>query len=213
MGGEILVRRMTNAIRPGGAASLLAKDDAQPSMPGIGKRPPLRGSVQKRAGDSTWGGWRRNGINGRAREAGRPVPGRVLVFMRAWGAEEPGRGTGVRVAIVVRKRRNGRGAKGHRKATLGGAGSRRPTAASAARLRGDGHHLTAEGGDWEGCTEQLPVRPRERSSYGPHRAPPTGEPDAGDPHVRFGGRGDATASSLPRSGPNGQQSWPGFNLQ
>ena len=27
--------------------------------------------------------------------------------------------------------------------------------------------------------------------------PPTGEPDAGDPHVRFGGRGDRTQSVLP----------------
>src|SRR5712671_5349827 len=27
--------------------------------------------------------------------------------------------------------------------------------------------------------------------------PPTGEPDAGDPHVRFGGRGDRNQSMLP----------------
>ena len=120
MGGEILVRRMTNAIRPGGVASLLGNDEAQPPMPVIGKWPPLRGSVRKRAVDTTWGGWRRNWINGRAREAGRPVAVRVLVFMRAWDAEEPGAGTGVRAAIVAGKRRNGRGAKGRREATLGG---------------------------------------------------------------------------------------------
>ncbi|MEW6377298.1 MAG: hypothetical protein AB1502_16095, partial [Thermodesulfobacteriota bacterium] len=27
--------------------------------------------------------------------------------------------------------------------------------------------------------------------------PPTGEPDAGDPHVRFGGRGDANQCIIP----------------
>lgn len=52
MGGELLVRRMTNAIRPDGVASLLARDEAQPPMPGIGTRPPLRGSVRKRVGDA-----------------------------------------------------------------------------------------------------------------------------------------------------------------
>ena len=49
MGGEILVRRMTNAIRPDGAASLLAKDEAQPCAGAPAqKRLPLRGSVAKR---------------------------------------------------------------------------------------------------------------------------------------------------------------------
>jgi hypothetical protein len=199
MGGEILVRRMTNAIRPGGVASLRVNDEAQPSMPEIGKRPPLRGSVQKRAAGTTRGGWRRNGINGRARKAGRPVAVRVLVFMRARGAEEPGAGTGVRAAIVVSKRRNGRGAKGRRKATLEGAIAQRPTAVSAARLSCDGHHLAAEGGDCGRATKSCRLgRVSDRHKV-PNRAPPTGEPDAGDLHVRFGGRGSAGALSLPLS--------------
>ena len=56
MGGEILDRRMTNAIRPGGVASLLAKDEAQP-RPRVGgwKCSPLRGSARKRVSDAT--GW------------------------------------------------------------------------------------------------------------------------------------------------------------
>jgi hypothetical protein len=54
-GGEILVRRMTNAIRLDGVASLLVNGEAQP-RPGAGRRrPPLRGSVQKRADDAI--GW------------------------------------------------------------------------------------------------------------------------------------------------------------
>jgi len=53
MGGEILVRRMTNAIRPGGVASLLGKGEAQPwGAPAHRKRFPLRGSVAKRGIDA-----------------------------------------------------------------------------------------------------------------------------------------------------------------
>ena len=114
MGGEILVRRMTNAIRPGGVASLLAKGEAQPPMLEVGKWPPLRGSVRKRAAGSTWGGWRRNGINGRAREAGRPVA-------HEWGVHAgcPPKSPGHRSQSGHRstKRRNGRGAKGRREVT------------------------------------------------------------------------------------------------
>src|SRR5262249_46753287 len=42
---------------------------------------------------------------------------------------------------------------------------------------------------------------RRLPSFGPpvpsRVRPPTGEPDAGDPHVRFGGRGDRSQSVLP----------------
>ena len=53
MGGEILVRRMTNAIRPGGVASLRVKGEAQPrSARALRKRFLLRGSVRKRGIDA-----------------------------------------------------------------------------------------------------------------------------------------------------------------
>ena len=45
------------------------------------------------------------------------------------------------------------------------------------------------------------VFPSHSPSLGPsilfEVTPPTGEPDAGDPHVRFGGRGDRSQSVLP----------------
>ena len=53
MGGEILVRRVTNAIRPGGVASLLGKGEAQPRGATAHRtRSPLRGSVAKRVVDA-----------------------------------------------------------------------------------------------------------------------------------------------------------------
>jgi hypothetical protein len=104
---------IANSIRPDGgdepASHGRSLDPAR-----VGRAVALRGSVRKRPPGAS-GGWRRNGRDGRAREAGRPVHVGILVFMRAWGAEEPGAGTGVRVAIVAVKRRNGRGAKGRRK--------------------------------------------------------------------------------------------------
>jgi len=56
MGGEILVRRMTNAIRPDGVASLLGRDEAQPREPGGPRKcSPPRGSVGRRVSDAI--GW------------------------------------------------------------------------------------------------------------------------------------------------------------
>ena len=56
MGGEILVRRITNAIRPDGVASQLGNDEAQPRPQRSGwKCSPLRGSARKRVGDAI--GW------------------------------------------------------------------------------------------------------------------------------------------------------------
>jgi hypothetical protein len=114
MGGESLVRRMTNAIRPGGVVSLRVSDEAQPPMPAIGTRPPLRGSVRKRAVDTTWvvgDGTGSTAVHVKQGDLGRER----AVFMRS-GAEEP-HAPGVRAVIVAGKRRNGRGAKGRREVT------------------------------------------------------------------------------------------------
>src|SRR5256885_17021044 len=43
------------------------------------------------------------------------------------------------------------------------------------------------------------------SSYSPRWYPPTGEPDAGDPPVRFGGRGRSHDLSLPLSDLGGRR--------
>jgi hypothetical protein len=70
----------------------------------------LRGSVRKpRRGTS--GGWRRNGHDGVAQDAGSPARGhRRCSCARCRRAAR----AGVRAPIVARKRRNGRGAKGRR---------------------------------------------------------------------------------------------------
>jgi hypothetical protein len=55
--------------------------------------------------------------------------------------------------------------------------------------------------DADGATKREPLElagdthPLDRQSS--KVRPPTGEPDAGDPHVRFGGRGDRSQSVLP----------------
>src|SRR5215831_9304451 len=91
--------------------SLLANGEVPTSPTGVGKPHALRGSVRKRR-EGAWGGWRRNGQEGRIHESGRPVRDKDGVHVHR-GPKS--RRTGVRASIGARKRRNGRGAKGRRK--------------------------------------------------------------------------------------------------
>jgi hypothetical protein len=106
---------MTNAIRPDGVASLQGRGEVQPPDLGrSGKHQPLRGSVRKRVGDAI--GWLATERNQKAVHVKQgDLPRAAVSAFMLEGAEEPRPGAGVRAAIVVRKRRNGRGAKGCRK--------------------------------------------------------------------------------------------------
>src|SRR5208337_625375 len=127
--------------------------------------------------------------------------------------------TGVRAPVVARKRGNARGAKGCRKVeeevSIGQNQSQ--CECREAKQTGDSPS-SARKGDTVHC-ETPPVDDpctfREKAVVScipetePYRffghassilfevKPPTGEPDAGDPPVRFGGRGDRNQSALP----------------
>ena len=120
---------------------------------------------------------------------------------------------GVRALIVARKRRNWRGAKGgrkvdardpwlrmgnRRKCPKGLAPAERTLAESQGPNRGHGPRACwrpprrgreeVAASSWSlGCS---PDRSPSGHRPVPMRTPPTGEPDAGDPPVRFGGRGN-----------------------
>ena len=102
---------MTNAIRPDVAVSFLPTGETQTRSASGGKPDTLKGSVAKRCRGAS-GGWRRNDGKVRYMNQGDLIgPGAVFKLR---GAEEPYR-SGVRAAIVAKKRGNARGAKGHRK--------------------------------------------------------------------------------------------------
>ena len=99
---------MTNAIRPGVAASRLANGEAQTRE--RGKPSTLRGSVPKRCWGAS-GGWRWNDGKAGYMNQG-DLAGVWAVFTPLCRrAGQPG----VRAAIVAMKRGNVRGAKGRRK--------------------------------------------------------------------------------------------------
>ncbi len=102
-GGEILVRRMTNAIRLHGLASLRASDEAQNRQQRRRECLPLRGSVRKRASEAM--GWLATERNQAAVcvKQGDLRSGIRTVFMRA-APKSRERSAGVRAAIVARKR-------------------------------------------------------------------------------------------------------------
>ena len=137
----------------------------------------------------------------------------------SWGSVEicPGRipperdRAEVRAAIVVMKRGNSRGAKGGRKQNHGaehipyiGAmdcprglkrhgerASGRPTATVADRAP-----FQPRGGSWRCPGPGMPV-PGEEARKSRAGKAATGEPDAGDPPVRFGGRGGTSQCPVP----------------
>ena len=102
---------MTNPKRPVDLASLLAEGEVQTCFEERGARRAKGSRAKATAGGGGWLGT--EGLEGRAREAVRPVRGREVEFM----AEEARRAAraGVRAPIVVRKPGDAGGAKGCRK--------------------------------------------------------------------------------------------------
>ena len=116
------------------------------------------------------------------------------VFMAGKPEEPPGGSQSVRSSGEAG---NDRGAKGRRKVEVRRTERRRrkPTRVSARTNRWRNQPSAIGLGDTERLTDALGDRRRAAPSW----KPLTGKPDAGDPPVRFGGRGGAKASSLPLS--------------
>jgi hypothetical protein len=214
-GGELPVRntvheRMNNvnSIRPDDGTSLRALCEVRPaaqaswgedSRPnGKGKRDSgrvLKETVNERKATSpSEGGWRQNG---RKRKRGKQ--GDLLGSTRcSWPKGPKSRPAGVRASIVARKRVTSVEPRDVGKWKDEEQNNGRQTNASARK----GY---AVAGAWPSAidlarTESLAdllVRGTER----PHltETPLTGKPDAGNPPVRFGGRGEVNPSSLPLS--------------
>ncbi len=197
-----------NSIRPDDGTSLLALcevrsaaqasgvEDSRPN----GKGKPDSGRVlketvnERKATSPSEGGWRQNG---RKRKRGKQ--GDLLGSTRcSWPKGPKSRPTGVRASIVARKRVTSVEPRDVGKWKDEEQNNGRQTNASARK----GY---AVAGAWPSAidlarTESLAdllVRGTER----PHltETPLTGKPDAGNPPVRFGGRGEVNPSSLPLS--------------
>lgn len=175
-----------------------------------GNQYPLKGGVQKRDW-GTSGEWRRNGHDGVAQDAGSPA--REKDGVHAPRSRRAAR-AGVRAPIVARKRRNGRGAKVAQEEESAMDASQANDSAAVS----PGTNLAeAVRGRWawtapEVWTDRmltaLEHSSRRMGCFPCHRPMPlavspwrgdssTGEPDAGDPPVRFGGRGARNQSRVP----------------
>ncbi len=123
---------------------------------------------------------------------------------------------GDRAFIGAGKRRNGRGAKEGRKVDRKQNGkaqivycreARKPRVMSSPnscsyapnRQATDVDRLWRQSGSHEPARQTSFTAMRVPRVHLPRTGPPTGEPDAGDPHVRFGGRGRPGGLSLPLS--------------
>ena len=188
-----------NPIRPSTAASLLGNGEA------------CRKSGNRFLPHPSFTGEKRAVVDGWGENAGKVLCGRVESC--------PGRNprernrAAVRAVIVVMKRGNARGAKGGRKWNHGRKSSR-PTSANDC-LRGLEQHGQKASGlakpnrdvsesmmsmwwAWHCMGSSIPTSGREARKGRIGKAM-TGEPDAGDPPVRFGGRGGANQCPVPTS--------------
>ncbi len=163
-----------------------------------GGRPPHppRANTDARGEPAAVVGGSRSGRGG-ACECRRPAgAGRTVV-----------RPAGVRAAVVARKRGNARRAKGGRKVEVTRrVGSetiryRLPVRARKPEAESPRPHA----GRLLACTteRQMPedalIHPASRCMSSQRGKLPTGEPCAGDPHARFGGRGGASQCAVPTS--------------
>ena len=198
-----------NSIRPGGGTSLRALCEVHPvahasdigksfAAGGAGQRDNermLKETVSERkAATSPSGGWRQNG---RKRKRGKQGD-RLGATRRSWPQGPKNRPTGVRASVVARKcvtsvepRDAGRWKEEEQN-------NGRQTDASARRgyaVVGDLPRAIDLAGT--ACLAGILVR----ANRGTHltETPLTGKPDAGNPPVRFGGRGEVNPSSLPLS--------------
>jgi hypothetical protein len=199
-----------NSIRPDDGTSLRALSEVRPVAHAsqMGKNSAVAGRVgqrdnermlketvsRRKAAPSSSGGWRQNG---RKRKRGKQ--GDLLgATRRSWPQGPKNRPAGVRASIVAKKRVTSVEPRDVGKWKGEEQNNGRQTNASARK----GY---AVAGAWPSAidsesTERL-ADILVRGTEGPHLAekPLTGKPDAGNPPVRFGGRGGAKVPSLPLS--------------
>jgi hypothetical protein len=199
-----------NSIRPDGGTSLRALSEVRPvahaflkgkslaSNGGAGQRDNervLKEIVSERkAATSPSGGWRQNG---RKRKRGKQgdLSGATR---RSWPEGPKNRPTGVRASVVAKRRVTSVELRDAGKWKEEEQNNGRQTNASARK----GY---AVAGAWPSAIDSESTEGLAdilvRAHGGTHltETPLTGKPDAGDPPVRFGGRGEANPSSLPLS--------------
>jgi hypothetical protein len=212
-GGELPVRNTVhermdnvNSIRPDDGTSLLALCEVRPAAQaslredsrskGKGQRDSegvLRQTVNDRKATSpSEGGWRQNGRKCKRGKQGDPLGSTRC----SWPQGPKSRPAGVRASIVARKRVTSAEPRdaGRWKGEIQNNG--RQTNASARK-----GYAVAGAGRAQLTWRAPKVWPTSLCGVSPHLAetPLTGKPDAGNPPVRFGGRGGAKAPSLPLS--------------
>ena len=203
-----------NSIRPDGGTSLRALSEVRSVAHASGMRKSFaRGGAgqrnherllketvnERKAAALPSGGWRQNG-----RKCKRGKQGDLLGSTRSsWPAEGPkSRSAGVRASIVARKRVMSVELRDVGRWKDEEQNNGRQTNASARKgYAVAGAWPSAIDSESTGGLADILVRGADR----PHLAEksPTGKPDAGNPPVRFGGRGGAKAPSLPLSGVHG----------
>src|ERR1035441_3579848 len=199
-----------NSIRPDGGTSLRPLSEVRPVAQasrngkslavagGAGQRDNervLKETVSEgKAATSPSGGWRQNG-----RKCKRSKQGDLSgVTRRSWPQGPKNRPTGVRASVVARKRVTSVEPRDAGRWKEEEQNNGRPTDASARTgYAADGDPPSAIDLAGTACLAGILVRAKS----GMHLAetPPTGKPDAGNPPVRFGGRGEVNPSSLPLS--------------
>ena len=207
-----------NSIRPDGGTSLRVLSEVRPvahasrtgkSLAATGRAGQrdhecvLKETVSERkAATSPSGGWRQNG---RKRKRGKQgdLSGATR---RSWPQGPKNRPTGVRASVVAKKRVTSVEPRDVGKWKGEEQNNGRQTNASARK----GY---AVAGAWPSAIDSESTESLAdilvRGTVGTHLAekPLTGKPDAGNPPVRFGGRGEVNPSSLPLSNPATRASW------
>jgi len=199
-----------NSIRPDGGTSLRALSEVRPvahasrmgkslaAAGGAGQQDNervLKETVSERkAATSPSGGWRQNG-----RKCKRGKPGDLSgTTRRSWPHGPKNRPTGVRASVVARKRVTSVAPRDAGRWKEEEQNNGRQTDASARKgYAADGDPPSAI--DWAGTACLAGILVRANSCTHLTETPLTGKPDAGNPPVRFGGRGEVNPSSLPLS--------------
>src|ERR1022692_2238089 len=199
-----------NSIRPDGGTSLRALSEVHPVAQasrngkslavagGAGQRDNervLKETVSEgKAATSPSGGWRQNG-----RKCKRSKQGDLSrATRRSWPPGPKNRPPGVRASVVAKKRVTSVEPRDAGRWKEEEQNNGRQTDASARKgYAADGDPPSAIDLAGTACLAGILVCAKS----GTHLAetPPTGKPDAGNPPVRFGGRGEVNPSSLPLS--------------
>jgi len=204
-------RKMSNvnSIRPDGGTSLrvlcevrtavqASRDGKSFANGGVGQRDNervLKETVNERkAATSLLGGWRQNG-----RKRKRDKQGDLLgTTRRSWPQRPKNRPIGVRASVVAKKRVTSVEPRDVGRWKDEEQNNGRQTDASARKgYAADGDQPSAIDLAGTACLAGILVRAKNGTHLS--ETPLTGKPDAGNPPVRFGGRGEVNPSSLPLS--------------